>query len=64
MGADKREADIIVYEDVKHVKPKIIVECKKQEVTQQEFNQAVNQAFSYANALSGTVKYVWVYSEV
>lgn len=64
MGADKREADIIVYEDAKHVKPKIIVECKKQEVTQQEFNQAVNQAFSYANALSGTVKYVWVYSEV
>jgi type I restriction enzyme M protein len=64
MGADKREADIIVYEDAKHVKPKIIVECKKQEVTQQEFNQAVNQAFSYANALSGTIKYVWVYSEV
>lgn len=64
MGADKREADIIVYEDAKHIKPKIIVECKKQEVTQQEFNQAINQAFSYANALSGTVKYVWVYSEV
>ncbi|WP_412476412.1 restriction endonuclease subunit M [Flavobacterium sp. TBRC 19031] len=64
MGADKREADIIVYEDAKQSKPKIIVECKKQEVTQQEFNQAINQAFSYANALSGTVKYVWVYSEV
>lgn len=64
MGADKREADIIVYEDAKHIKPKIIVECKKQEVTQQEFNQAINQAFSYANALSGTIKYVWIYSEV
>lgn len=64
MGADKREADIIVYEDSEKTKPKIIVECKKQEVSQQEFNQAVNQGFSYANALSGTVKYIWVYSEL
>ena len=64
MGADKREADIIVYEDSHKDKPKIIVECKKQEVSQQEFNQAVNQAFSYAHALSGTVKYIWVTSEL
>ena len=64
MGADKREADIIVYEDSEKTKPKIIVECKKQEVSQQEFNQAVNQGFSYANALSGTIKYIWVYSEL
>lgn len=62
MGADKREADIIVYEDLEWTKPKIIVECKKQEVSQQEFNQAINQAFSYANALAGTVKYIWVTS--
>lgn len=64
MGADKREADIIVHEDAQLNKPKIIVECKKQEVSQQEFNQAVKQGFSYANALSGTVKYIWVYSEL
>lgn len=64
MGADKREADLIVYEDSRKDKPKIIVECKKQEVSQQEFNQAVNQGFSYANALSGTVKYIWVFSEL
>ena len=64
MGADKREADIIVYEDANKDKPKIIVECKKQEVSQQEFNQAVNQAFSYAHALAGTVKYLWVTSEL
>lgn len=62
MGADKREADIIVFEDSSHTKPIIIVEVKKQEVTQAEFNQAINQCFSYANALSGTVKYIWVYS--
>lgn len=62
MGADKREADLIVYEDAYWKKPKIIVECKMQEVSQQEFNQAINQAFSYANALAGTVKYIWVTS--
>ncbi len=62
MGSDKKEADIIVYEDSAWKKPKIIIECKKQEVSQQEFNQAVKQAFSYAHALSGTVKYVWVTS--
>lgn len=64
MGADKREADIVVYEDAAWEKPKIVVECKKQEVSQQEFNQAINQAFSYANALAGTVKYIWVTSEL
>lgn len=64
MGAEKKEADLVVYEDKTLEKPKIIVECKKQEVSQQEFNQAINQAFSYANALSGTVKYIWVYSEL
>ncbi|EJP41872.1 type I restriction enzyme HsdR N-terminal domain-containing protein [Acinetobacter baumannii] len=62
LGSDKREADMIVYEDSSHTKPIIIVEAKKQEVTQAEFNQAINQCFSYANALSGTVKYIWVYS--
>lgn len=64
MGSDKREADIIVHEDASWDSPKIVVECKQQQVSQQEFNQAVNQAFSYANALSGTVKYLWVYSEL
>lgn len=64
MGSDKREADIIVHENSELNSPKIIVECKKQEVSQQEFNQAVNQGFSYANALAGTVKYIWVYSEL
>ena len=64
MGSDKREADIIVHEDANWDSPKIVVECKQQQVSQQEFNQAVNQAFSYANALSGTVKYLWIYSEL
>lgn len=64
MGSDKREADIVVYEDALDSKPIIIVEAKKQEVTQAEFNQAINQCFSYANFISGagTIKYIWVYS--
>ncbi|SOS48903.1 N-6 DNA methylase [Tenacibaculum dicentrarchi] len=64
MGADKREADIIVHENAEWDKPKIVVECKKQEVSQQEFNQAINQGFSYASALSGTVKFVWITSGI
>ncbi|MCD8435626.1 N-6 DNA methylase [Tenacibaculum dicentrarchi] len=64
MGADKREADIIVHENAEWDKPKIVIECKKQEVSQQEFNQAINQGFSYASALSGTVKFVWITSGI
>ncbi|HNB19165.1 MAG TPA: N-6 DNA methylase, partial [Agitococcus sp.] len=62
IGSDKREADIVVYDDTTHQKPIIIVEAKKNDVTQAEFNQAIHQCFSYANALAGTVKYIWVYS--
>lgn len=62
MGTDKKEADIIVYDDSSHKKPIIVVECKRQEVSEQEFQQAVNQGFSYAHALAGSVKYIWVTS--
>lgn len=62
MGSSRREADIIVYKDNKHSKPLIVVECKKQEVSDLEFKQAVNQAASYAYAKSGTVKYIWITS--
>lgn len=41
-------------------KPYIVVECKKEEVTEAEFQQAVNQAFSYAQGLATTTKYVWI----
>lgn len=64
MGSDKKEADIIVYEDDSWQKPIIVIECKKEEVSQQEFDQAIRQAFSYASALSGTVKYIWVTSKI
>jgi type I restriction enzyme M protein len=62
MGADKREADIVVFDSPSHVKPIIVVECKREEVSEQEFQQAVNQAFSYAHAIAGSIKYLWVTS--
>lgn len=64
IGVDKKEADIIVHDSPKWDKPIIVVECKKEEVTQQEFEQASNQAFSYAHALAGSVKYIWVTSKI
>ncbi len=62
MGADTREADIIIYNDDECKQPHILVECKKQEVSEQEFQQAIEQAYSYAYALPNDVKYVWVTS--
>lgn len=63
-GAETREADIIVYEDKTRTKPKIVIECKKQEVSEGEYRQAINQAFSYAHAMAGTIKYIWVTSGI
>ena len=64
MGSEVKEADIVVFEDELCVKPLILVECKKQEVSEAEFQQAINQAYSYAFALPGEVKYVWVTSSI
>lgn len=64
MGREVKEADIVVFEDSLCVKPLILVECKKQEVSEAEFQQAINQAYSYAFALPGQVKYVWITSGI
>lgn len=64
MGSEVKEADIVVFEDEVCVKPLILVECKKQEVSEAEFQQAINQAYSYAFALPNEVKYVWVTSGI
>ena len=63
-GSSKIEADIIVYDDDMCLSPIIVTECKKQEVSEAEFQQAINQAVSYANVLSGTVKYIWTTSGI
>lgn len=64
VGSEKKEADIIVYNDEKHTSPHIVVECKKQDISELEFIQATNQGFSYAHATAGTLKYVWTTSGI
>ena len=64
MGSETKEADIIVYDDDECTKPIIVVECKESGVSEQEFQQAINQAASYAYALSGTIKCIWVTSKI
>ena len=63
-GSSKIEADIIVYNDDLCLSPSIVVECKKPEVSEAEFQQAIDQAVSYANVLAGTVKYIWTTSGI
>lgn len=62
MGSETREADIIVYDDAGCQKTLIVVECKKQEVSELEFVRAVDQGFSYA--VSEGAKYVWTTSGI
>ena len=64
MGSETKEADIVVYKDDMCLIPYILVECKKQEVSEAEFQQAIGQAYSYAFAMAGEVKYVWVTSGI
>lgn len=64
MGQGVKEADIIVYEDDMCMSPHILVECKRQEVSEAEYQRAIEQAYSYAFALPCNVKYVWVTSGI
>ncbi len=64
MGTVTKEADIIVYNDKACLEPRIIIECKKQDVSELEFQQAIDQAFSYAYATPQNVKYIWVTSGI
>ncbi|TWP26700.1 restriction endonuclease subunit M [Apibacter muscae] len=62
MGSGTKEADIIVYNDDDCEEPYILVECKKEDVSEPEFAQAINQAYSYAYALPNDIKFIWVTS--
>jgi type I restriction-modification system DNA methylase subunit len=62
MGRDTKEADIIIYNDDELTEPYILVECKKSDISDLEFNQAVDQAWSYAVAEGA--KYIWVTSGI
>ncbi|HEC1546840.1 TPA: N-6 DNA methylase [Campylobacter upsaliensis] len=60
MGSSTREADIIVFSDEQCLAPYIVVECKKQDISDLEFKSAVDQAFSYAT--TELASYAWVTS--
>ncbi|MCX6232866.1 MAG: N-6 DNA methylase [Bacteroidetes bacterium] len=62
MGSETKEADIIVYADDDCEQTYILVECKKEEITDQQFKIAVDQAYSYCVAEGG--KYVWTTSKI
>lgn len=64
MGREVKEADIVIYEEDMCLRPHILVECKRQEVSEAEYQQAIEQAYSYAFALPCDVKYVWVTSGI
>ena len=44
-------ADIVVYEDEENKQPDIVIECKKDQITDNEFLQAIEQGFGNGNSL-------------
>ena len=46
-------ADIVVFQDDAKTKPYIVIECKEDEISELEFEQAIEQAFGNCNSLSG-----------
>ena len=62
MGSETKEADIIVYADDECEETYILVECKKEEIIDQQFKIAADQAYSYCVAEGG--KYVWTTSKI
>ncbi len=53
-------ADIVIFEDEDKKQPYIVVECKKEETTEPEFKQAIEQGFGNANSLKAA--FLWVTS--
>jgi|GEM_PF-5298159 len=60
MGSATKEADVVVFKDDDAKTPFIIVECKKQGVSERVFKGSIDQGFSYA--ASTNAKYVWATS--
>jgi|tagenome__1003787_1003787.scaffolds.fasta_scaffold19644664_1 type I restriction enzyme M protein len=46
-------ADIVVFQDEERLKPYIIIECKRDGVSDLEFNQAIEQSIGNTNSLRG-----------
>ena len=64
IGSGMREADIIVYNNDEHTSAHIAVECKREDASEREFNQAIAQAFSYAATGTVRARYFWVTSKI
>ncbi len=50
-GIPKWKADTVIYEDDELKKAYLVVECKKDGITDAEFKRAIEQAFGNANSL-------------
>lgn len=46
-------ADIVIFHDDAKKNPCVVVECKKDKISEAEFSQAIEQAFGNCNSLSG-----------
>lgn len=46
-------ADLVIFDNDAKTNPYIVVECKKDGISEAEFNQAIEQAFGNCNSLSG-----------
>lgn len=55
-------SDIVVYADKSLKKPLITVECKREEASQGELDQGIEQAFGYANSMDAD--YIWMTSGI
>lgn len=55
-------SDIVVFKDKAKTTPYIVVECKREEASQGELDQAVEQGFGYANSLSAD--FLWMTSGI
>ena len=55
-------SDIVVYADKTLKKPLITVECKREEASQGELDQGVEQAFGYANSMDAD--FIWMTSGI
>lgn len=55
-------ADIVVFKDKARKTPFIVVECKREEASKGELDQAVEQGFGYANSLKA--EFMWMTSGI